>query len=104
VARRLVPLVAAPLLALGLTACGGTLARDEVATKAEDALEQQVGSRPEISCPEDLDAEVGATTRCTLTAGEEPAEYGLTITVTAVDRADAEFDIVVDDQPVGGGQ
>ena len=37
-ARRLAPLVAVPLLSLGLAACGGTLAGDEVATKAEEAL------------------------------------------------------------------
>jgi hypothetical protein len=104
VARRLAPLVAVPLLGLGLAACGGTLAGDEVATKAEEALEAEVGSRPDISCPEDLDAEVGAETRCILTAGDDPTEYGVTITVTAVDGSDAEFDILVDEEPVGGGQ
>lgn len=103
-ARRLALLVAVLLLGLGLAACSLSLARDEVATKAEDALETEVGARPEISCPDDLEAEVGAETRCILTAGDDPTEYGVTITVTAVDGADAEFDIVVDEEPVGGGQ
>ena len=98
------PLIALPLLALGLTACGGTLSAGEVATQAEAALEEQVGSRPDISCPEDLDAEVGAETRCTLTAGGDPTEYGVTITVTAVEGDTAEFDIVVDEEQAGGGQ
>jgi Domain of unknown function (DUF4333) len=101
VARRPALLVAVPLLSLGVAACGGTLAGDDVASKAEDALEEQVGARPDISCPEDLEAEVGAETRCTLTAGGDPTEYGVTITVTAVDGSDAEFDVVVDEEPLG---
>ena len=103
-ARRLVLLVAAPLLALGMTGCGATLSRDEVATQAEEALEEEVGVRPNVSCPEDHAEEVGAETRCTLTAGDDPAEYGLTITVTAVDEDGAEVDVQVDEEPVGGGQ
>ena len=89
-------LIAVPVLALGLTACGLTVAADEVATAAEDALEEQVGTRPDIVCPEDLEAEVGAETRCTLTAGDDPTDYGVTVTVTAVDGGDAEFDVEVD--------
>ena len=96
--RHLALLVAAPLL-LPLAGCGSTLSAGDVETEAEDALEEQVGTRPDISCPEDLEAEVGAETRCTLTAGDDPTKYGVTITVTAVDGADAEFDIVVDGQP-----
>ena len=105
--RRLALLVAVPLLLPGLAACsvsifgGNVLEADTVATEAEDALEEQVGARPDISCPDDLEAEVGAETRCTLTAGGEPEEYGVTITVTAVEGDDAEFDIVVDEAPQG---
>ena len=59
--RRLRLLAAVPLLALGLAACGsGTLSADKVAKGAEDALEKQVGVRPDITCPEDLKAEVDA--------------------------------------------
>ncbi|HEY4630897.1 MAG TPA: DUF4333 domain-containing protein, partial [Blastococcus sp.] len=92
-----------PVLLVGLSACGGTatLSSDEVATKAEDALEKQVGTRPDISCPEDVKAEVGATTRCTLTAGDDPTEYGVSIKVKEVDGSNAKFDIQVDDQPKG---
>ena len=94
-------LIAVPVLALGLTACGLTLPADDVASQAENALEEQVGARPDIVCPEDLEAEVGAETRCTLTAGDDPAEYGVTVTVTAVDGGEAEFDVEVDRQPQG---
>jgi hypothetical protein len=101
VARRLALLVAVPLVGIGLTACTGTLPSDDVATQAENALEEQVGARPDIVCPEDLDAEVGAETRCTLTAGDDPTEYGVTVTVTAVDGGQAQFDVEVDGQPQG---
>ena len=101
--RRLPLLAAVPVLLAGLGACGGTgtLSAKEVATKAEDALEAQVGTRPDITCPEDLDATVGAKTTCTLTAGDDPAEYGVTVTVTSVDGDSAKFDIKVDEQPKG---
>ena len=100
--RRRALLAAVPILLAGLAACGpGTLAADEVATKAEDALEQQVGTRPNISCPHDLDAKVGAKTQCTLTAPGESTKYGVTVTVTQVDGNNAKFDIKVDQQPQG---
>ena len=100
--RRSSLLAAVPFLLAGLAACGaGTLSADEVATKAEDALEQQIGIRPTITCPDDVEAEVGAEARCTLTAEGDPAEYGVSIKVTEVDGDNAKFDIQVDDQPQG---
>ena len=94
------PAVVVFLLA-GLVACSGNkvLTADTVATSAEDALEEQIGVRPTISCPDDVDAEVGAKTRCTLTAGDDPTEYGVTVTVTSVEGSDATFDVAVDEQP-----
>ena len=97
--RRLVVVLGALPLALG--ACAGSLPAADVATQAEDVLEEQEGVRPDITCPEDLEEEVGAQTRCTWTAGDDPTEYGLTITVTAVDGDGAEFDVGLDRQPLG---
>ena len=74
---------------------------EETATKAEDALEAQIGARPEISCPDDLEAEEGAETRCVLTAGDDPTEYGVTVTVTSVDGDTVNFDVEVDEEPAG---
>jgi hypothetical protein len=100
--RRLPLLAAVPLLLLGLSACGaGSLAAEDVATGAEDALEEQVGARPDISCPDDIDAKVGAETRCTLTAGGDPTEYGVTVTVTSDEGDSATFDVEVDEEPQG---
>lgn len=98
--RRLLALL--PALAAALAACGpGTVAAATVATAAEDALEQQVGTRPDVSCPHDLSAKVGATTRCTLTAQGVDGTYGITVTVRSVQDGKAHFDVKVDDQPQG---
>jgi hypothetical protein len=100
VTRRLRPVLALPALAFGLAACGAaTLAAEDVATGAEDALEQQVGQRPDVTCPEDLAAEVGAETRCTLTAEGLEGEYGVTVKVTSVEGDTANFDVQVDSEP-----
>ena len=95
-------LFAVPLLAGGLAACGAeAVSADDVADQAADALEAQAGVRPDISCPEDLDAEVGAETRCTLTAGGDPTEYGVTVTVTSVDDDRPTLQVRVDEDPLG---
>ena len=70
-----------------------------MATGAEDALEKKVGTRPDVSCPDDLEAKVGAETTCTLTAGDDPTKYGVSVTVTSVDGETADFDVKVDDHP-----
>ena len=99
--HRLLLLLSAPVLGVGLAACGSVVPAEQVATAAEDSIEEQVGVRTDVTCPDDLEAEVGAQTRCTLTVEGEPDEYGLTVTVTAVEDGDTEFDVVVDDQPLG---
>jgi hypothetical protein len=100
VPRRLRLLIAVPALLLGLAACGSNVVTaEETAEKAEDALEEQIGTRPDINCPDDLEAEEGAETRCTLTAGDDPTEYGVTVTVTSVDGETVNFDVEVDGEP-----
>ena len=92
--------VAVPALLAVLTACGaGDVSAEDIATAAEDALEEQVGVRPEITCPTDLAPEVGATTRCTFTAGDDPTEYDVQVTVTSVDDDAVRFDVELDDRP-----
>ena len=104
--RLLLSLVAGATLAL--PACGSvvlstdTLTAAEVATAAEDALEEQVGTRPDITCPEALEKEEGASTRCTLTGGDDPVEYGVTVRVTRADDP-TRIGLQVDDEPMDGG-
>ena len=93
--------VVLPVLVLA-AACGtGTVSKDDVAKAAEDSLEKQVGQRPDVSCPDDLEATVGATTRCTLTAQGLDGTYGVTVKVTKVEGDQASFDVQVDSEPQG---
>jgi hypothetical protein len=93
--------VVLPVLVL-VAGCGsGTVSKGDVAKAAEDSLEQQVGQRPDVSCPKDLDAKVGATARCTLTADGLDGTYGVTVTVTKVEDDQARFDVQVDSEPQG---
>ena len=102
--RRLLPVLVAGA-ALALPACGSvvlsadTLTAAEVATAAEDALEEQVGTRPDITCPDGLAEEEGASTRCTLTGGEDTVQYGVTVTVTSTDGT-TRIGVQVDDGPM----
>jgi hypothetical protein len=94
-------LAALPLLLVVLGGCAaGPLSAEDVATRAEDALEERSGVRPEITCPEDLAAEVGARTTCTLTAGGDPTEYGVEVTVTSIEDERVRFGIEVDREPL----
>ena len=105
--RRLLPALVA-CATLALPACGtvvlstDTLTAAEVATAAEDALEQEVGTRPDITCPDALEKREGASTRCTLTGGDDPVEYGVTVTVRSTDDP-TRIGVQVDDEPVDDG-
>ncbi|WP_017595962.1 DUF4333 domain-containing protein [Nocardiopsis potens] len=78
----------------------GAVPADEVAQQAATVLEEQVGQAPDdLTCPEDLPAEVGASIRCELTAGGDT--LGVTVTATSVDGGDVGFDVKVDEQPAG---
>ena len=101
--RRLPQLAALPLLLAGVVACSSTtmLKASTVATSAEDALEKQIGTRPTITCPDDVEAKIGKKARCTLTAGDDPTTYGVTVTVTSVEGKKATFNVRVDEQPQG---
>jgi Domain of unknown function (DUF4333) len=89
------------LAALLLAGCGtGVVQAARVAAAAEHSLEKQVGLRPDVTCPRDLRAEVGATTRCTLTAEGLDGRYGVTVSVTAVEDGQARFAVRVDPSPL----
>jgi hypothetical protein len=88
-------------LLLALAGCGSEVAARDVATAVADAVEPRIGARPDVTCPDDLPAEVGARTRCTLTGGELDGRYGVTVTVAAVDDGRARFDVEVDTAPLG---
>lgn len=91
--------VLALLLSAGCSfnfSAGGTsVDKETVAQEAAKELEAQVGQTPDdVTCPEDLPGEVGASIRCELTAGGET--LGVTVTTTEVDGSNVNFDIEVD--------
>jgi hypothetical protein len=87
------------LLVLPAACARGPLPAEDVAAKVEEALQERSGVRPEIFCPEDLADEVGARTTCTMTAGDDPTEYDVLVTVTSIEDERVHIDIDVDDQP-----
>ncbi|MEZ5380276.1 MAG: DUF4333 domain-containing protein [Microthrixaceae bacterium] len=92
---------AALALILGLTSgCSTSVSASDLEEQVSSELENQFGQAPEsVDCPDDLDAEVGAEVRCTLSDGDQ--SYGVSVNVTEVDGSDVRFDIAVDDQPEG---
>ncbi|MEY9214243.1 DUF4333 domain-containing protein [Thermobifida halotolerans] len=71
-----------------------------VAEVVETQLTAELGQSPgDVTCPENLPAEVGAEIRCELDTGGEV--YGVTVTATSVEGTDVNFDILVDEQPMG---
>lgn len=78
----------------------GAVPADDVAEQSSEMLGEQVGQAPDdFTCADDLPAEVDAEIRCELVDGYET--YGVTITTTSVDGDNVEWDILVDETPVG---
>ncbi|MDN5855296.1 MAG: DUF4333 domain-containing protein [Actinomycetia bacterium] len=78
----------------------GTIFADEVASQAESSLGEKYGTVPEITCPDDLDAEVDATTRCVLGVSGDEEKYGMTVTVTGLDGSEYQLSFQVDETPL----
>ena len=100
--RRIVSVTVAAMAALtvvtGCSSSAATVDKDAVAKQISAKLKQQSGKAPKsVSCPDALQAEVGATLRCTLDSGKNV--FGVTATVTQVTGSDVEFTIKVDSTP-----
>jgi hypothetical protein len=92
-------LLTAASLAL-LAGCGGadTVNRAEVEKQTREGLTKSAGQQaPPAKCPDELKAEVGATTRCTMDFPEKK-RLGITVRVTKVDGNNVRFDIEADKQ------
>ena len=89
------------------------LDRDVLEAQVRSQLTKKNGQQaPPITCPDELDARIGAKTTCTMTGPE--GTYSVTVTVTRVDwgntvlddgtlgnfvAGNAEFDAIVADKP-----
>ena len=95
-------MLAAVLLASGCNASVSvgkkTVSKDQVAQQISDQLTKQIGQTPDdVTCPDDLEAKVGATLTCVLTDGSD--QYDVAVKVTSVKDGKADFSIQVADQP-----
>ncbi len=102
VRRTLIALAAGAAL-VGCSSGPGSVDSSEVEKVAATELAAQVGTDqlPDISCPDDLEAEVGATLTCELSVEGDDDVYPVQIEVTEVDGDDVKFDVQVDDTPKG---
>ncbi|WP_051703934.1 DUF4333 domain-containing protein [Glycomyces sp. NRRL B-16210] len=77
-----------------------SIAGSDLAAAAADALEAQVGSRPDIDCG-DLQITIyeGRQTYCTLTDAASGEEYEVTIDVTSIEGEQFNFDVQVASTP-----
>ena len=101
--RRTLLALAAGAAIVGCSSGPGAVDKAEVEKVAATELAAQVGTDqlPDISCPDDLDAEVGATLTCELSVEGDDDVYPVEIEVTEVDGDDVKFDVQVDDTPKG---
>lgn len=68
------------------------------AARAKDALEEQVGQRPEIDCgDEDIEVVEGESVTCLLTDTNTGSEMDTTVTFETVDGTDFSLDVQVAD-------
>ena len=98
ISLRSAPLLLVSTLALG--ACGG----DDVIDRAD--LEKQVQAKltefsgqqaPKASCPDELVAKTGETTRCHMDFPENK-RLGITVKVKSAEGGTAKFDIAADEE------
>lgn len=90
------------LLALGagltsvvlLSGCSQSLylEKSEIETEVARQVEEQVGVKPEITCPENLPGEVDATITCELADPDSDEKFDLLITATSVNTDTKEIE------------
>jgi len=97
------PATAALAVALGLAALTGcsvsvtkTVSADTVAEKAADALEQEVGQRPEMDCgDDDIDFVAGTEVDCILSDPSTGSTFDAAVTLENVGGDDDELGVSV---------
>jgi hypothetical protein len=93
--RTAIALVLAGAFAAG---CGDddAVSQSAVEQEAEIQLAAQIGEEPDITCPGNLDAEVGATMECELTLESDDGTYPVYVEITSIEGDRANFDVVAD--------
>lgn len=89
---------AAALLTAGLAGCAKYVPMDDVARTIKIELDKKSPGISEVTCPQDLDATIGASIRCSFTRGEQPADA--IATVSAIEGDTAKYDITIEARPI----
>lgn len=89
---------AAALLTAGLAGCAEHVPKDDVAKTIKTELDRKGPGIGEVTCPQDLDANIGATIRCSFTDGEQPADA--IATVSAIEGDTAKYAITIEARPI----
>ena len=88
-------------LALTLGACGGgddVVDRAELEREVQTKLTQEVGQQaPKATCPDELVAETGKSTRCYMDF-PEGKRLGISVKVKSAEGGTAKFDIAADEK------
>ena len=97
-------IAAISVLTFALAGCSVTVSNmappDEIARLAEDALEAQIGQRPEIDCgTESIVVKVGTVVPCLLLDPGTNAEFDVAVTITEVDGNNVKIHAKVADTP-----
>lgn len=88
------------VVALSASCSANVIAQAEVEEEAAKELAAAVNQpEPNISCPSDLEAEVGAKMECDLSVDGDDAVYPVFIEVTRLNDGNAEFDVEVGETP-----
>ena len=88
-------------LAMALGACGGedVVDRAELEREVQTELTKSVGQQaPKATCPDELVAETGETTRCHMDF-PEGKRLDITVKVKSAEGGTARFDITADEKP-----
>lgn len=90
-----IALVAGGLLALAGCGAGAIDQADLEANISEQLAEETGEAAPDISCPGDLKAEVGATTECQLSVEGDDTTFPVAVEVTKVEDGVASYSVEV---------
>jgi len=96
--RSLATVGLAVTLGAALAGCSSTVPKDDVASAISGKLTEQGITANGVTCPEDLDAEVGKSVRCEFTVEGQPVDA--VATVTSLQGDQANFDITTEARPV----
>lgn len=93
--------LAAVLLAGCVPAATITVPASAIAETAEGALEQQVGSRPDVDCgTADIEVRTGAVVDCVLTDPVTGDRFAAPVTIESVDGTEYSIDVQVAEEPL----